>query len=50
MKLESTVGVGTRLEIVIHLRPESGEQQNHDEEKGRSPHDVAERDHRKIGS
>ena len=32
MKLESTVGVGTRLEIVIYLRPESSEEQNH--EKG----------------
>ena len=32
MKLESTVGVETRLEIVIYLRPESSKEQNH--EKG----------------
>jgi len=28
MKLQSTVGVGTQLEIVVHLRQDSGEQQN----------------------
>ena len=33
MKLESSVGVGTRLEIVIYLRPESREERNHDKEK-----------------
>ena len=33
MKLESTVGVGTRLEIVIYLRPESREERNHKKEK-----------------
>jgi serine/threonine-protein kinase RsbT len=32
LKLESAVGVGTQLEIVIYLRPESREEQNH--EKG----------------
>jgi anti-sigma regulatory factor (Ser/Thr protein kinase) len=35
MKLESTVGVGTELEIVVYLRQESGEEQN--PEKGRGP-------------
>ncbi len=30
MKLESTVGVGTRMEITIYLRPESKEELNHD--------------------
>ena len=33
MKLESTAGVGTRLEIVIYLRPESREERNHKKEK-----------------
>ena len=37
MKLESTVGVGTRLEIVIYLRPESKQEQNHKNEKGSEP-------------
>jgi anti-sigma regulatory factor (Ser/Thr protein kinase) len=37
MKLESTVGVGTRLEIVIYLHPESREKQNHEKEKDRKP-------------
>jgi CBS domain-containing protein len=30
MKLESTVGVGTQMEITIYLRPESKEELNHD--------------------
>jgi hypothetical protein len=31
------VGVGTRLEIVIYLRPESRQEQNHKNEKGSNP-------------
>jgi CBS domain-containing protein/anti-sigma regulatory factor (Ser/Thr protein kinase) len=34
MRLESTLGKGTRLEIVFNLRQESGEQQGPDGEKG----------------
>jgi len=37
MRLESTVGKGTELEMVVYLRPESGEQQNPAEEKGLQP-------------
>jgi CBS domain-containing protein/anti-sigma regulatory factor (Ser/Thr protein kinase) len=37
MKLESAVGVGTQLEIVIYLRPESREEQNHEKEKDSEP-------------
>jgi len=36
MRLESTLGKGTRLEIVVYLRQESGEQQNPDREQGTS--------------
>ena len=36
MKLESTVGVGTRMEITIYLRPESKEELNHDHGKNDS--------------
>jgi hypothetical protein len=35
MKVESTVGVGTELEIVVYLRQEPGEEQNL--EKGKAP-------------
>ena len=37
MKLESTVGEGTRLEIVVNLRQESGEQPTPDEERRPQP-------------
>jgi anti-sigma regulatory factor (Ser/Thr protein kinase) len=37
MKLESTVGVGTQLEIVIYLRPESREEQNQEKGKASEP-------------
>ncbi len=34
MRLESTLGKGTRLEIVVYLRQETGDQQNPDGEQG----------------
>ena len=37
MKLESVVGVRTRLEIVIYLRPESKEESNHGKENPSEP-------------
>ncbi len=37
MRLESTVGKGTKLEIVVYLRQESGEQHDSDREQGLQP-------------
>jgi len=37
MTLESTVGVGTRMEIVIYLHPESRQEQNPGNQKGMDP-------------
>jgi len=37
MTLESTVGVGTRMEIVIYLHPESRQEQNPGKQKDGEP-------------
>jgi len=37
MRLESTLGMGTELEIVVYLRQESGEEQNSEKSKAQEP-------------